>query len=326
MFISVVMAVYNGEAYLEEAVHSVLGQTYPHFELIVVNDGSSDRTADILSSIQDPRLRVISVEVNQGAARCLNLGIANAAGDWIAIHDADDLSDRNRLAEQAAYLQAHPGCIGVGSLIMGRMGDEAVITPEIESYNIIRDPQDIYATRHFTCYLCHGSVTFSKQAFYAAGQYNPNYRISYDYDLWLRMFEISPIEKVPKVLYHYRLRDDSLGKTNMTETIKELMTISSHSISRQQSTSRKQAPLLTIIGSRKGCLFYKRHVAGAFPRIRFVIVHTPRDYRKLQVLRRRGQLRTAVLLNNPLNQEWYPRLQSRSRRSCAMFKIWNDTY
>ncbi|MCP3773545.1 glycosyltransferase [Paenibacillus sp. MZ04-78.2] len=328
MYISVVMAVYNGEKYIEEAIQSILNQTYSQFELVIVNDGSSDRTREILDAIADDRVKMIHAETNQGAAASLNLGIEHASGDWIAIHDADDLSEPTRLEEQASYLLSHPESIGVGSLITGRIGNKVVSNnAEVEYYNQMLEREQIYKHRLFMCYLCHGSVTFSKKAFYDAGRYNPMYKISYDYDLWLRMFEIAPIEKIPKVLYHYRLREDSLGKQNTKQTITELMTISSLHLYNKLIREQRKQPVLTIVGSRKGCLFFKKRVGNRFKKLNYVYVRTIRDSRKIRLQKKRRTFHAAVVLNNRLSNGLTHRLLRRGPRwRRKVFKIWNYKY
>ncbi|MBT2701634.1 glycosyltransferase family 2 protein [Bacillus sp. ISL-40] len=101
MLFSVVMAVYNGEEYLKEAIDSILHQTYKDFEFIIVNDGSSYKTREILNLIEDNRVRVIHLEVNKGLANALNMGIQNANGEWIVRQDADHVSYPHRIIEQA---------------------------------------------------------------------------------------------------------------------------------------------------------------------------------------------------------------------------------
>ena len=117
MDVSVVMAVHNGQEYLREAVESVLLQTYTDLELIIVNDASTDKTGEILERINDERVKVIHLAENRGAAAALNLGIEQAKGDWIAIHDADDISYPHRIERQMRYLQDRPGTVAVGSFI-----------------------------------------------------------------------------------------------------------------------------------------------------------------------------------------------------------------
>src|SRR5580700_1874042 len=102
------MSVYNGERFIREAIDSVLSQTLRDWELIVVDDASTDSTRDILVEYRDPRIRLLRNETNQKQAVCSNRGIAVASGRYIARLDADDVSLPSRLADQVSYLDAHP--------------------------------------------------------------------------------------------------------------------------------------------------------------------------------------------------------------------------
>ncbi len=105
--ISVVLAVYNGEKYLHEAIASVISQSYGNLELIIVDDGSTDTSKDIIQAFNDERIRYF-YQANQGQPRALNNGISNAKGKYLTFIDADDLWDRDRLSVQYSYLQDHP--------------------------------------------------------------------------------------------------------------------------------------------------------------------------------------------------------------------------
>jgi glycosyltransferase involved in cell wall biosynthesis len=114
--VSVVMATYNGERFIGAAIDSILAQTHSNFELIVVDDASTDATSGILAAFTDPRLRVIHSPANNGVARARNRGFDCARGDYIALLDHDDLSHPTRLARQVEYLETHPGIVLVGTL------------------------------------------------------------------------------------------------------------------------------------------------------------------------------------------------------------------
>jgi glycosyltransferase involved in cell wall biosynthesis len=264
MLISVVMAVYNGEKYIQSAIDSILNQTYKDFEFIIVNDGSLDQTRDILNSISDSRAKIIHLEKNRGAANALNTGIGMAKGDWIAVHDADDLSEPTRLQEQVKYIKSHPECIGTGSFIKGMPGNtyvpEELFKGEENGYNHLLNEKEVYDTRLFTCYLCHGSSVYSKSTFQKMGGYNPKFKICYDYDLWLRMFDVQIIQKIPKVLYHYRISYDSLGKVSSHQTCYELQTIASNYIYHSVKNSMNKEPVFVVLGSKEGCQLFKRTI------------------------------------------------------------------
>ncbi len=112
--VSVLMAVYNGERYLREAVDGVLAQTFTDFEFVIVDDGSTDRTAAILDSYSDPRIRRITNPANVGLTKSLNIGLARCTGRYIARQDDDDVSRPERLARQVEFLEAHPDVVLLG--------------------------------------------------------------------------------------------------------------------------------------------------------------------------------------------------------------------
>jgi glycosyltransferase involved in cell wall biosynthesis len=109
------MPAYNAALYLREAVDSVLKQTCTDFELIVVDDASTDETATILASYDDPRIRVHRFASNGGVSRARNMGLEMARGEYVALQDADDLSYPERLEKQILYLDSHPQVAAVGS-------------------------------------------------------------------------------------------------------------------------------------------------------------------------------------------------------------------
>jgi len=224
MNISVVMAVYNGQAYLEQAVDSILAQTYGDFEFVIVDDGSTDRTWEMLSAITDSRVKAFRLPSNLGTPDALNTAVNLAKGDWIAVQDADDISLSERLAAQAAYIKEHPELIAVGSRIAcigeGDVGPERLRRVEANlNYGLSRE--QLYNNRYFVCALCHGTALYSKAHFMNAGGYDPAYRITHDYDLWLKLFQLGPIEKVDRVLYRYRVHSDSLSHNNGMATYTE---------------------------------------------------------------------------------------------------------
>ncbi len=111
------MPVYNAERYVAAAIESILQQTFSDFELIIINDGATDRSRDIARSFADPRIVHVDHAHNIGLARSLNRGMEMARGEYIARQDADDLSRRNRLARQVAFLDRHPDVVLLGTRV-----------------------------------------------------------------------------------------------------------------------------------------------------------------------------------------------------------------
>ena len=115
--VSVVMGAYNGERFLRPAIESILNQTFRDFELIVIDDCSTDATPRILREFKDDRMRVVRNERNLGIAKTLNKGIAIARGEYVALQDHDDLSQPDRFSKQVAFLETHPRVGMVGSRV-----------------------------------------------------------------------------------------------------------------------------------------------------------------------------------------------------------------
>jgi glycosyltransferase involved in cell wall biosynthesis len=265
MLVSMVMAVHNGEKFLKEALDHALAQTYSNLELIIVNDGSTDRTKQILDETKDQRVKVIHLEQNGGAANALNLGIKEANSQWIAIQDADDNSYPTRIEEQAKYIQEHPQLVGVGTLVKCISGDAHIPDDVYEgwtnsrNYHISR--KDIRKIAFSGCPFTHSSVMFSKSVFWEVGGYDPSYEIAYDYDLWLKLLEKGELEKVPKVLLDYRIHQSSLSHKNGYATINEIQLAASRAIFRFLNREKQGHPKIIIIGPQKGCENYYANIA-----------------------------------------------------------------
>ncbi|MDP4084400.1 MAG: glycosyltransferase [Bacillota bacterium] len=265
MLVSVVMTVFNGEKYLQEAIDSVLSQTYKNFEFIIVNDGSRDNTKNILKQISDPRVNILHLEPNQSQANALNFGIDIAKGEWIARQDADDISLSNRLTEQVKFAQNHPHLIAFGSHIECFSDDQSVQKDFLDSvtnyHNSIYTEEDLLKERFHSCPFSHGSMMFSKEAFLKAGRYNPKYRISQDYDLWMRMYETGPVGILPKILYKYRILPNSLSQNDQSEFREELRGISVTYLLRMFSAKfDKHFPTFIILGSEWVTNFMKNRI------------------------------------------------------------------
>ncbi|MEH7480112.1 glycosyltransferase family 2 protein [Neobacillus drentensis] len=264
MLVSMVMAVHNGEKFLKEALDHALAQTYSNLELIIVNDGSTDRTKQILDETKDQRVKVIHLEQNGGAANALNLGIKEANGQWIAIQDADDNSYPTRIEEQVKYIQEHPQLVGVGTLVKCISGDAHIPDDVYEgwtnsrNYHIAR--KDIRKIAFSGCPLTHSSVMFSKSVFWEVRGYDPSYEIAYDYDLWLKLLEKGELEKVPKVLLDYRIHQSSLSHKNGYATIHEIQVAASKAIFRAKFQEKQRPPKVIVVGEQKSCEHFIQNI------------------------------------------------------------------
>lgn len=199
--VSVILPVYNGERYLAEAIDSILRQTYTNFELIVINDGSRDGSAQCVAGFDDPRILYFDQE-NMGLAATLNRGLSLARGEFVARQDQDDISLSNRFAEQVVFLEKNPD--------YGMVGTWAEIFSESEAkkryhYHPI-DNLELKFHLHFRNPFVHSSMMLRKQTVYDVGCYatDPARQPPEDYELWSRMARHAKIANIPQVLVRYR--------------------------------------------------------------------------------------------------------------------------
>ena len=190
--ISVVMPVHNEERSVREAVRSILEQSFGDFECIIVDDGSTDATASILASLNDPRLRVLRNAHCQGIQRALRRGMEAARGEFIARQDGDDISAPGRFAAQVRWLEAHPDCvlIGTGGWIDLRDGSRHLGLRLHRIFPVLAEPHAIAVRLIFGFNdVVHTSVMFRRCAIAAAGGYSdrPEHLGCEDYELWRRL-------------------------------------------------------------------------------------------------------------------------------------------
>jgi hypothetical protein len=204
--ITVLMPVLNAENFLAEALESVWRQSFGDFELLAVDDGSTDRTPEILASCRDRRLRVLRNENRLKLAGALNRGLDEARGEFIARMDADDLMRRDRLARQVAYLARHPeiGCCGGRVKPFGR-GAHATL-----HYPSASDQIQVFCM--FYTPFAHPSVMFRRKWFDKEGlSYDGAYYPAEDYELWARTVIRFPCGNLSRVLVDYRVHTASMS-------------------------------------------------------------------------------------------------------------------
>ena len=201
--ISVILPVYNAEAYVREAVESILAQTFMDFELIIINDGSTDGSGAILRELAARDARIVLVErPNDGYVSALNKGLEMARADLIARMDADDVSMPERFALQYARMIQEPELAVLGSFIrvMDKVGNiirlrEYPLTPKEAAHHVERD-----------CPVGHPTVMMRRDAVLKAGGYRKAFSHAEDYELWLRMSDLGyAMANLPQPLLNYRV-------------------------------------------------------------------------------------------------------------------------
>lgn len=208
--ISVVMSCYNSEKYLDQAIESILNQSYGDFELLLLNDGSTDKTLSRFEyySQLDNRCRVYSSE-NQGIVAMVNKGISLAKADIIFRMDGDDVSRPDRFEKQMNYLEAHPKCVAVGAKALLIDSDGLPIK---EMWDITDHKKiDEFHLTGIGSAMCNPVTAIRKEAILKVGGYRQECNYAEDYDLWLRLAEIGQLANLPEVLVEYRQHVQSVG-------------------------------------------------------------------------------------------------------------------
>lgn len=205
------MPAFNAEKFIRPAVESILKQSYKAFELIVVDDGSTDQTRAILEAYaqQDPRMRIIAGK-HEGISAALNVGIEAARYDWIARMDADDIALPERFALQWAAAQTQPQVVAWGGGIKhinsaGAILSSSTVGPtSVSEFYRMREAGELIV-------LYHPTALFRKDVFIKAGRYNPKLDAAQDVDLWNRMAVYGVILTLDQPMLLYRVHTDSIS-------------------------------------------------------------------------------------------------------------------
>ncbi|MCU0532598.1 MAG: glycosyltransferase [Hydrococcus sp. Prado102] len=208
--VSVVMSVYNGSRYLRQSIESILNQTRTDFEFVIVNDGSTDNSWEILTEYAnlDRRIVLLDNKENIGLTKSLNKGLAQAQGDYIARQDADDVSLPNRLEKQATLLNERAEIVLCSCDIESIDGEgrpihkiQRVCPPDIVAWYLL-----------FYNHLAgHSQVMFRRKPVIELGGYCENYRYSQDYELWCRLVKVGKIAIVSEILLQQRFHQTSIS-------------------------------------------------------------------------------------------------------------------
>jgi glycosyltransferase involved in cell wall biosynthesis len=204
--LSVIMPVFNGEKYLREAIESILAQTYDNFELIIINDGSTDASEEIIQTYDDSRIIYIKNPENYKLIKTLNIGFSIAKGCYIARMDADDISHLDRLQKQVQFLDVNEeyGLVGSGvNLLNGENKSQLLYHTDHESLKF---------ALAFYCPFIHPSVMIRSSVLLNVDcVFDSNYVHAEDYELWTRLAFKTKMANLPEYLLNYRIHDEQIS-------------------------------------------------------------------------------------------------------------------
>lgn len=247
--LSVILPVYNGLAYLEAAIDSVLNQTFSDFELIIINDGSTDGSGAWIEGLEDPRIRYYQ-QTNRGLAATLNRAIGLSRGRYIARQDQDDVCMPQRMQRQVEFLEANPEVGMVGAAAEIWVGNE-------KTNRFLAHPSDDAALRFgllFDNYFVHSSVMIRREVLDRVGGYceDRSRQPPEDYELWSRIMREYKVANLPEVLMAYREVPGSMSRAGVNPFIKNLVKISAENIAWAAGSAADTPEVVAISGLLHG--------------------------------------------------------------------------
>lgn len=228
--VSVIMPVYNAARFVKLAVESILRQTMGDFEFLIINDGSTDETPEILQWIDDPRVRLIINEENLGLVTSLNRGLCLARGRYIARQDADDISLPARLERQVEFMEKAPttALLGTNCAVIDEAGNI------IDSIHFPTTNAEIQQRLPHGCCILHATVLMRRDCLENVGGYRQELYPAEDYDLWLRLAERFEVANLPESLYQMRIVHSSISAANVDRQL------AYHRLARELAKRRQQ--------------------------------------------------------------------------------------
>ena len=212
--VSFVLPIFNAEYFLFDSINSILGQSFPYWELLIVDDGSTDNSLTVINSFNDYRIKILKNEINRGIVNALNQGLRAAQGKYIARMDADDICEPERIERQVEYMEANPNIILSGTKAKVIDGNGVWQNGLIE---VISGDQRIKAALLFSCPFVHPSIMIRREALIVSGlQYDTRISYAQDYVLYSQLWKYGSFGNLPQPLLRYRVHGKEVRITSDT--------------------------------------------------------------------------------------------------------------
>ncbi len=234
--ISAIMPLYNTERYVEAAVRSIQRQTFSDWELLIMDDGSTDGSRKIVEDLarEDSRVRVFASE-NAGAVAARNRLLAEAKGEYVALMDSDDIAFENRFEVQFNFLETHSDHLLIGSQVLLIDAEDAPLRLGVERFSH-EEIDEFHLQRNTGAAIVHPSAMFRLPVVRELGAYREGTFPAEDIDLFLRLAEKGRIANLPQVLLHYRIHAASAGHAKRQRQLEQIRE------ARRQAYSRRGLP------------------------------------------------------------------------------------
>lgn len=213
--VTVFMPVFNCEKYIKESLESIINQTYANLEILIIDDGSTDNTLDIINSYNDKRLRILKNGENRGIPYTRNRGLKESKGKYMAVMDADDIAYLNRIEKQVIYMEENQDIDVLGSyfnIFGGRFNKS--YKPQFTS------PEEISAGLLFSNPIGNSTILIRLDIIKTKElSYNEKYFVAQDYDMWVQISKVGKILILPEILIKYRLSSNNITKKSTGERL-----------------------------------------------------------------------------------------------------------
>lgn len=207
IWISVLLCTYNDELYIKESIESVLNQTYPYFEFIIIDDGSTDKTNSIIKQFSDSRIRLVE-KSNTGLTDSLNLGFSLCKYDWVARMDGDDICYPKRLEKQIQYINENVAAIGGQCTLIDCYGKKTCVGRNLP----LNHKKILRKTINGHTAIIHPTAIINKKLFNMVGGYDKYIYAAEDLDLWLMLSNYGKLVNLPDELIFYRMHNFNISK------------------------------------------------------------------------------------------------------------------
>lgn len=209
--VTVLMPVFNAGRYIEEAINSILGQTYSDFEFLIIDDGSTDRSMELISSFEDPRIKVLKNDKNKGLIETLNKGLELINTKYVVRTDADDVSLPERLKEQVLFMENNPEVGACGTWFDSILSDGKTVS----GGRFLTDFEQIRLRHLYQIQIIHGTSILRTSVLDKNGlRFDKSFAHAEDYDFFDRLGNVSKIANVPRVLYKIRHHDGRVSNVH----------------------------------------------------------------------------------------------------------------